>query len=158
MNRKHGSQTRYRQKVQCEGIMKFITDTHPSPREMQFLEKQLLHFNGSKVDGYAYENCLIKAVDGSDSIIAGIHGQMGGGWLYIASLWVDERHRGSGIGGRLLRLLEETAVKQGCHGAYLYTYSFQSPGFYKKFKYDVFGALEGFCDEHIKLFMKKKFG
>ena len=40
------------------------------------------------------------------------------------------------------RAAEETAIKQNCHGAYLYTYSFQSPKFYEKFGYEVSGKLK----------------
>jgi GNAT superfamily N-acetyltransferase len=135
--------------------MVIVFESKPSEKEIAFLEQQLFRFNCSKVDHYSYENFIFKAISGVDSIIAGIHGQIGSGWLYIASLWVDENHRGNGIGQKLLDVAEKAAVERSCHGAYLYTYSFQSPQFYQKFGYRIFGKLENFCGEHTKYFLKK---
>ena len=115
----------------------------------------MINFNCLKVDNYSYENFIIKAISDSNSIIAGIHGQIGCDWLYIASLWVDENHRGEGVGKKLLGLAEKIASEKKCHGIYLYTYSFQSPRFYEKLGFSIFGKLENFCGEHTKYFMKK---
>ena len=136
--------------------MEIVFESRPSQKEIAFLEQKLFHFNCSKVDHYSYDNFIIRATNGFDPMIAGIHGQIGGGWLYIASLWVAEDHRAQGIGKNLLSLAEKTAFERDCHGAYLYTYSFQSPRFYEKSGYRVFGKLEKFCGEQTKYFMKKK--
>lgn len=136
--------------------MEFILESKPSQKEIAFLEQKLFNFNCSKVDHYSYDDFIIKANDSVGSMIAGIHGQIGSGWLYVASLWVAETHRGQGIGENLLRLAEKKASEKNCHGAYLYTYSFQSPQFYEKYGYRIFGKLEKFCGEHTKYFMKKK--
>jgi ribosomal protein S18 acetylase RimI-like enzyme len=77
------------------------------------------------------------------------------GWLYINSLWVDEIHRGSGLGRRLMGLIESEAVRRGCKYAYLNTMSFQAPGFYKKLGYTVFGKLDDFPGENSLIFMRK---
>ncbi len=135
--------------------MNTIFEPNPDARELEFLEQQLMAFNCSKIDGYAYEDFMIKSIDDSGAITAGLHGQIGGRWLYIAGLWVAEAHRGRGMGKKLLESAEEVAVEKGCAGAYLYTYSFQSPGFYKRSGYRIFGTLEGFCGDHAKHFMKK---
>jgi predicted N-acetyltransferase YhbS len=135
--------------------MEIIFESNPSIEDIEFLEQKLFQFNCSKIDEYPYEDLIFKAIDNSNSLIACIHGQIGGGWLYIASLWVDENHRGQGVGEKLLSLAEEKACRKNCSGAYLYTYSFQCPRFHEKLGYKVFGTLEGFCDNHSKLFMKK---
>ena len=137
--------------------MKIIFESKPGEKEIAFLEQKLYNFNCSQVDNYSYENFIIKGINNSDSIIAGIHGQIGGGWLYIASLWIDENHRGKGIGKKLLFLAEKAASERNCYGAYLYTYSFQSPRFYERFGYSIFGKLENFCGESTKYYMKKIF-
>lgn len=136
--------------------MEIKFEEQPSEKEIAFLEQQLLNLNCSKVDGYSYENFIIKGIDSTDETIAGIHGQIGGGWLYIAGLWVAENHRGNGIGQKFLFQAEKVASGKKCHGAYLYTYSFQSPQFYEKLGYRIFGELEKFSGEHTKYFMKKK--
>lgn len=136
--------------------MRIVFESKPSQKEIAFLEDELFGFNRSKIGHYSYEDFIAKAVGDSGAVIAGLHGQVGGGWLYIASLWVDEGHRGKGLGKKLLDLAEKTASEMRCHGVYLYTYSFQSPQYYEKLGYRVFGALERFCGEHTKYFLKKR--
>lgn len=135
--------------------MKIVFEENQNVKELDFFEKKLFSFNCSKVENYSYENFIFKATTESNMIIAGIHGQIGGNWLYIASLWVDENYRGKGIGKKLLFLAEKTAFERNCHGAYLYTYSFQGPKFYEKFGYITMGKLENFSGDHTKFFMKK---
>lgn len=135
--------------------MDIVSEFKPCEKEINFLEQEVFNFNCSKVENYAYENFVIKALSDSKSLSAGIHGQIGGGWLCIQSLWVIENQRGQGIGKKLLFLAEETALKRNCYGSYLYTYSFQSPKFYEKYGYRVFGTLEDFCGNHTKYFLKK---
>ena len=135
--------------------MKILQASSPGDSEAALFEAKLLAFNASQVDGYAYENVFFKAIDKDDAVIAGIHAQIGCGWLYIASLWVAAECRGQGLGQRLLRMAEKSAVAKNCHGAYLYTYSFQSPRFYERCGYLIFGQLENFCGPHAKYFMKK---
>ncbi len=135
--------------------MKIYTEFNPSKNEIEFLEKKLFQYNYGKIENYSYEQFILKAVDDSDSIIAGIHCKIGSNWLYIESLWVDKRHRSEGLGKELLTQAENIASAKKCFGVYLYTYSFQNPGFYQKFGYSVFGSLENFCNENSKLYMKK---
>lgn len=136
--------------------MKTRVDFCPPKKEIEFLEKKLFQHNRREIGPYEYDHFIIKSLDDSGSMTAGIHCRTGGGWLYIESLWVDEDLRGRGMGKQLLDRAEEIAVQKNCTGAYLYTYSFQSPGFYEKNGYGVFGTLEHFCEKHSKLYMKKR--
>lgn len=136
--------------------MEYLFETEPSEKEIDDLEQRLFSFNCSKVENYAYENFMIKAMSASGSIVAGIHAHIGGEWLYIVSLWVDEDYRSKGIGKSLLRLAEKTATEKNCHSVYLYTYSFQSPEFYHKLGYVTMGTLDKFFGDHKKYFMVKK--
>ncbi|MCP4722689.1 MAG: GNAT family N-acetyltransferase [Desulfobacteraceae bacterium] len=136
--------------------MEFILDTSPASRDLAFLEDKLLSFNGNCIHGYAYENFLYKVRDNSKAITAGIHGQTGGGWLYIAALWVKNGLRRQRMGTRLLLMAEKTAIDRGCHSAFLYTYSFQTPQFYLRQGYGEFGRLDNFCGGHARLYMQKK--
>jgi ribosomal protein S18 acetylase RimI-like enzyme len=135
--------------------MKIFTEFSPPLNEIEFLEKKLFQHNCLEIENYAYEQFIIKSVNDSNSIIAGIHCQIGGGWLYIASLWVDEKYRQQGLGKKLLGQAEEIAIQNKCTGIYLYTYSFQSPAFYENLGYHIFGTLENFCNRNAKLYMKK---
>ncbi len=128
----------------------------PTQEEQQFFEDKLLRFNESKIDGYSYDNFIYKIIDNFNSMVAGINCEIGGGWLYIVGIWVAEHHRGKGYGEKLLAASEKKAVEKGCHSSYLFTYDFQAPDFYKKKGYKVFGKLDKFCDNHAKIFMKKR--
>lgn len=55
-----------------------------------------------------------------------------------------------GINGKFRRRVN------GCCNAYIFTYSFQSPEFYKHLGYEVFGELEDFPLGHCRYFLKKR--
>lgn len=96
--------------------------------------------------------------DGEGKIAGGVHGSYGSfGWLHVDTLWVSEEARGSGHGSRLLETIETEARKRGCSSAYLDTFSFQAPEFYKKSGYEVFGELEDFPKGHSRIFFRKQF-
>ncbi len=137
-------------------IMNTIFIESPTQEEQQFFEDKLLRFNESKIDGYSYDNFIYKIIDNSNSMVAGINCEIGGGWLYIVGIWVAEHHRGKGYGEKLLAASEKKAMEKDCHSSYLFTYDFQAPDFYKKKGYKVFGKLDKFCDNHAKIFMKKR--
>lgn len=67
--------------------MELILSETPEADDPAYIEDQLLKFNAARVDGYAYEQFVYKMVDESESMIAGINCEAGGGWLYIAGLW-----------------------------------------------------------------------
>jgi ribosomal protein S18 acetylase RimI-like enzyme len=136
--------------------MNLIYSEMPIQKDIEFLESELLGFNRGKIENYGYDRFIYKYLDKFDSITAGIDCQVGCGWLYIVSLWIEESDRRKGIGNALLSAAEQKAVEKGCHSAYLYTYSFQSPEFYEKNGYITFGKLENFCGDHEKLFLKKR--
>lgn len=57
-------------------------------------------------------------------------------------LWVSEELRGQNIGSQILKQAEEVTVERGCKYAFLDTFSFQAPLFYKKHGYMEVFALE----------------
>ncbi|GAB6145961.1 GNAT family N-acetyltransferase [Desulfocicer niacini] len=127
------------------------------PKLSEQLNKKIHWFNSSKIGKYDYHPLSITAMDNDDNIIGSIIGQTGLDWLYIEVLWVDERNRKTGIGSDLLVSAEKEAKNRFCRGSYLYTYSFQNPGFYERMGYSKFGELPDFPPGHIKFFMKKHF-
>ncbi|THB73625.1 MAG: GNAT family N-acetyltransferase [Desulfobacteraceae bacterium] len=135
--------------------MKLVYIESPTLSEQQYFENKLLRFNESKIEGYSYDGFIYR-IDDADRIVAGINCEFGGGWLYIAGLWVSETHRGKGLGDKLLAAAEKKALEENCHGAYLFTYDFQAPEFYQKQGYEIFGKLEKFCNHHEKVYMKKR--
>jgi len=64
------------------------------------------------------------------------------GWTWaqacqIQNFWVREDLRGHGHGRALLERAEAEARSRGCTVVTLNSYSFQSPGFYERFGYEV---------------------
>ncbi|MDN0200844.1 N-acetyltransferase [Streptomyces sp. S.PNR 29] len=80
----------------------------------------------------------IWALDETDTLAGGLAGHTWATWLHVAYLWVDERHRGTGLGSRLLAEAERVAREErGCRAARLETWDFQAPEFYRKKGYQV---------------------
>ncbi|MFC5636474.1 GNAT family N-acetyltransferase [Streptomyces bullii] len=78
------------------------------------------------------------AMDGADRLAAGLVGHTWATWLHVTYLWVDERHRGAGLGTHLLAEAERVASRlRGCRSARVETWDFQAPGFYRKQGYEV---------------------
>ena len=70
-------------------------------------------------------------------------------------LWVDEGHRGQGLGAAVLAHVEAQARAQGARRVELNTFGFQAPGFYEKQGYRRFGAIEPAVGEHGHYFYVK---
>jgi ribosomal protein S18 acetylase RimI-like enzyme len=78
------------------------------------------------------------ALDAGDGLAGGLVGHTWATWLHVTYLWVDERHRGSGLGSRLLAEAEHLArTERACTRVRLETWDFQAPDFYRKQGYEV---------------------
>ncbi|MDG9719400.1 N-acetyltransferase [Streptomyces sp. DH24] len=78
------------------------------------------------------------ALDGAGGLAGGLVGHTWATWLHVTYLWVDERHRGAGLGSGLLARAERTARQdRGCRSSRVETWDFQAPGFYTKQGYEV---------------------
>ena len=74
--------------------------------------------------------------------LAGLTGETLGNWLCIHFLFVSEQLRGKGIGSKLLAAAESEARQRGCKYAFVDTFSFQAPEFYKNHGYQEVFTLE----------------
>jgi ribosomal protein S18 acetylase RimI-like enzyme len=91
----------------------------------------------------------------SEETVGGVIGEINYGWLHVFLLWVAEDFRRRGFGRRLLAKAEEEGVRRGAANAYLDTFSFQAPDFYKALGYEVFGELTDFPKGHDRYYMRK---
>jgi GNAT superfamily N-acetyltransferase len=94
--------------------------------------------------------------DAGGRFVGGLQGVTTWGWLYVIIVWVDEAHRGRGVGTRLMDWAEGEARKRGCENACLSSYSFQAPEFYRRRGYAVFGQLEDYPAGHTMYFLRKR--
>jgi len=89
-------------------------------------------------------------------IVGGVIGATYWDWFYLDLMWIKEELRGCGYGHRLMTLAEDEAQQRGAKNAYLDTFSFQAPDFYKQHGYQVFGELQDFPPGHQRYFLRKQ--
>jgi GNAT superfamily N-acetyltransferase len=94
--------------------------------------------------------------DGKSQVVGGVIGYVYADWLHIDFLWIKESFRNKGNGTRLLKMIENEAVKCGCKYADLDTFSFQARPFYEKHGYILFATLDNCPEGRSKHFLKKK--
>lgn len=97
---------------------------------------------------------VLKSAEGE--IFGGVIAQIYWDWLYVDLMWIKEEFRKHGYGHRLLTQLEDEARKRGARNAFLDTFSFQAPGFYKKHGYEVFGELQDFPEGQQRFYLTKQ--
>ena len=135
---------------------RIIAVDNPEESAWGIIGRGVGNYNKQQAGDNAFER-LCFVLQGSDGEIAGgVLAEVYWGWLYIDLLWVTEELRGRGHGHRLLTRAEEEARQRGAKNAYLDTFSFQSPGFYERHDYKVFGELPDFPTGHQRYFFTKQ--
>ena len=120
-----------------------------------FLADRIYEFNVAAT-GYADGRFLAGCVrNESGGIIAGYNGHTWGGYCELAHLWVDEQHRGQGLGARLLLAAESEALARGCVQVILATHDFQAPGFYERMGYERKYAVQECPKGHVDIIYSK---
>jgi GNAT superfamily N-acetyltransferase len=112
-------------------------------------------YNERRAGESNFERLCFTLVGPDDEVVGGILAEIYWGWLYIDLLWVKKELRGQKYGHNLLTRVEEEARQHGAKFAYLDTFSFQVPEFYKQHGYDLFGELNDFPEGHTRYFFRK---
>ena len=116
--------------------------------------KGLLAYNRNAVGKSDYRPLTITLREGK-KIVGGLTGSSWMGWFFIDILWIDEKHRRRGFGTSLMEKAETEARKHGNRNAFLNSFSFQAPGFYRKLGYREFGKLKDFPVGHSRHWFSK---
>jgi GNAT superfamily N-acetyltransferase len=135
------------------GLAMEIED-QPAEADVEILPHALEAFNEQCWPEHQQWHPLGVFVRDAARIVAGLAGETYAGWLFVRYLWVSGELRGHGLGSALLRAGEIRAAERGCHSAFLDTFSFQAPDFYRKLGYEVFGEL-AWSTEHRRIFLRK---
>lgn len=98
--------------------------------------------------------CALRSPD--HEIVGGAFGEIYWNWFHLDLMWIRDDLRGQGYGHRLLLAIEEEARIRGAKKAFLDTFSFQAPDFYRQHGYVVFGELPDFPSGHQRLFLTKE--
>jgi ribosomal protein S18 acetylase RimI-like enzyme len=136
-------------------IPALVLGTDPTPAEIDFLEQRLYEFNSQTTGIVDALGLVIFGRDAQGEVVAGLCGHTWGGCCEIRQVWVHERHRGQGIGRRLLELAEAEARRRGCSQILLSTHSFQAPEFYRKLGFEIVDSLPDYPRGHLHVLLRK---
>ncbi|MCX5373272.1 GNAT family N-acetyltransferase [Streptomyces sp. NBC_00015] len=99
------------------------------------------------------------ALDPGGELAGGLVGHTWTTWLHVTYLWVDARHRGTGLGSALLAEAERIAREQrGCDRVRLETWDFQAPEFYRRRGYEVVCVIEDYPPGLTEFTLTKRLG
>jgi GNAT superfamily N-acetyltransferase len=130
-------------------------EDRPSPADRGRLDRGLGRFNREVLDKPQWARLGVFVRDRQRrQLLGGLAGHTYAGWMFIESLWVHDDWRRRGVGRELIASAERRAVERGCHSAYVDTFSFQAPEFYRKLGYREFGRLN--YPPHTRIFLQKR--
>jgi GNAT superfamily N-acetyltransferase len=86
---------------------------------------------------------LLRDADTGETL-GGMIGKTSYGLLFIDLVYLPETARGQDIGSRLLAMVEQEGITRGCRSAFLFTITWQAPGFYERHGWTEFGRVS--CD------------
>jgi len=128
----------------------------PAAEDLKVLGENLAAYNDASVGPADRVLLAVFLRDGSGTVVGGLSGYTGWGWLYVQWLWLSETLRGQGWAGKVLAAAEAEAVARGCHAAYIDTFNPTALRLYQKLGYVPFGKLKDFPTGHTRTFLQKQ--
>ena len=101
-------------------------------QKSQVIGDLIRSYNRSRREAAESEPLNLYVEDDNGQLLAGLVAETFGNWLEIEYLFVKEVIQGQGIGSKLLEQAESEAKMRNCRFAFVNTYQFQAPAFYKK--------------------------
>ncbi|MEL6103726.1 MAG: GNAT family N-acetyltransferase [Pseudomonadota bacterium] len=98
---------------------------------------------------------LLHVTSADGTMTAGCKGEVAFKSAHISELWVDRRHRGDGLGSKLIRSAEIFAKEKGCIRLHLETRNEKARELYEKLGYTVFGYLPNY-EENTYYYLDKR--
>lgn len=133
-----------------------ITDS-ADPALREAIDRAIDRYNDNKMGFAGNQRTLVIPVRETPNgpVAGGMWGYTYARWLYIHLFVLPESLRGQGLGTKMMRMAEEEAVRRGCVGVFLDTFSFQARPFYERLGYQVFGTLDDCPPGHSRFFLRK---
>ncbi|GAA1974848.1 hypothetical protein GCM10009798_40110 [Nocardioides panacihumi] len=99
------------------------------------LSDELDTYNSDATPDVAPAEELTVRIEERGDLVAGLSGWTWGSAAGIAMTWVRDDHRRTGIGSTLLDAFEKEARDRGCTHAFVTSFTFQAPEFYRRHGY-----------------------
>ena len=116
--------------------------------------KGLMAYNSAAIGKFGFKRLSV-TLRHRGAIVGGLTADTYLGWMYVSLLWVSDDHRGKGFGSKLMKAAEKEARRRGIKRAWVDTFSFQAPAFYRKLGYRQFGRLKDYPVGHFRSFLTK---
>jgi GNAT superfamily N-acetyltransferase len=100
------------------------------------LSDELDRYNAAATPEVAPAEELTVRVEDDGELVAGLSGWTWGSAAGIGMTWVHDAHRGAGVGSLLLEAFEQEARRRGCTHAFVTSFTFQAPAFYRRHGYE----------------------
>jgi ribosomal protein S18 acetylase RimI-like enzyme len=154
-----GKRLRPHQQVCLQENVRFSITGNVTEEEMDIVHAGLGRYVDEKI-GAKRDGVGIKLVirDSADDVMGGLLAFTTMSNLVIELLWLDERYRRRGLGRKLILEAERIAEEHECIAVQASALSFQSPEFFHRMGYTVFGMSDGYPDPVKEYYLIKKFG
>ena len=130
-------------------------ETERQDRVASEIREKIIRFNVEQAGEPHDARVVLSVRNSKGDLIGGLVAIGFWNGLFIDLVWVDEAHRGRGIGRSLMHAAESEARSKGWKVCFLSTFSFQAPDFYKKLGYEPFGELKGMPRGHSRTWFAK---
>jgi GNAT superfamily N-acetyltransferase len=127
-----------------------------SAAEVKHLEDRLYDHNRRATGRDDGKGLAFVALDRAGKQIGAIAGYTWAGMAEIKQLWVDEAHRGFGIGRQLLEAAIAEALERRCQCAWVMSYEFQAPGLYEKCGFERVTELKDWPPGHSHFVLRRR--
>ena len=117
--------------------------------------RELYDYNLPKFEFVTSKDLAVYIRNDDDEVIGGLIGHTFGKWFIIKYLWIDKELRNKGFGSKILETAEDEAIKRGCAYAFVDTFNFQAPMFYKKYGYEMVLELENYPTTGKRQYFRK---
>lgn len=124
-----------------------------TPQQQEHIHRRLQAHNARFMTQFADFSFHMEE---NGAIVAGIVAESVGDTVEVAYLFVEEPHRGRGLGKALLEHVEDAARTAGMRRVLLNTYSFQAQGFYLRLGYREVLRLDPAFDQFSQSYFLKE--
>ena len=139
--------------IELPAGLRLSVEERIAPDGVDAIERGLIDYNGQFIEQAPIASFGLLVRGDGGKLEAGLIAECYAGSMFVKYLWVHGSRRRGGIGRGLILEAERRAASLGCRQAWLDTFSFQAPEFYKKLGYREFGRLD--YPPHSRIFLQK---